>query len=120
MTTSSHAAEHIVFRKGFKIGEPAAEADTDFLTSCFINNGIVAVATDVHMKQCVLLGRTGSGKSAIIQHIIETQDNVIPINPENLALANISNSSVLNFLKPQVSIWTVFINYSGSIYSPQN
>lgn len=99
MTTSSHAAEHIVFRKGFKIGEPAAEADTDFLTSCFINNGIVAVATDVHMKQCVLLGRTGSGKSAIIQHIIETQDNVIPINPENLALANISNSSVLNFFE---------------------
>ncbi|WP_146220702.1 P-loop ATPase, Sll1717 family [Gluconacetobacter entanii] len=99
MATSPGTHENIVFRKGYKIGEPAAEADIDFLRSCFVNNGIVSIAVDIHMKQCVLLGRTGSGKSAIIQHIIDTKNNVITINPENLALTNISNSSVLNFFE---------------------
>ncbi|MFT9360056.1 P-loop ATPase, Sll1717 family [Acetobacter okinawensis] len=89
----------IIFRKGFSIGQPAAEEDGQYLRVCFIDNGVFEIATDLDERKCILVGRTGSGKSAIIEKIISDKSNTIRLNPEYLSLNNISNSSIINFFE---------------------
>ncbi len=93
-------ANTVKLRKGAKVGQAAAEDDEDFLRSCFFNNGSVDNLLDGQSRQCVLLGRTGSGKSALISEVLRRHpDNTITIIPEQLALTNISNSNVLRFFE---------------------
>ncbi|MFT8335091.1 MAG: hypothetical protein ABF628_02830, partial [Acetobacter orientalis] len=82
----------IIFKKGSSIGQPAAEEDSQYLYACFIDNGVYDIATDVDDRKCILVGRTGSGKSAIIEKILSENKNSIRLNPEYLSLNNISNS----------------------------
>ncbi|MCG4260773.1 hypothetical protein K6W36_09255 [Acetobacter senegalensis] len=89
----------IIFRRGFSIGQPAAEEDSQYLYACFIDNGVFELATDVEERKCILVGRTGSGKSAIIEKIVSEKSNTIRLNPEYLSLNNISNSSIINFFE---------------------
>lgn len=81
------------------IGAAAAEDDEKYLSECFIDTGDAAVANDVTDSKCILLGRTGSGKSALIINMTENHDHVININPNSLALSYISNSNILNFFE---------------------
>lgn len=86
-----------VYKKNMSIGSPAAEDDKYFLSNCFINTGDIDSLIDTSSSKCIILGRTGSGKSAIIQHIIETDDNIIEIMPEELSLSYICNSDILKY-----------------------
>src|SRR5262249_16193719 len=46
----------------------------------------------------VLVGRTGAGKTAILQNILEENKNCCDLNPANMALNYIANSDILRFL----------------------
>ena len=76
----------------------AAEQDTEFLPSCFVDTGAYDLAQTGHDNRIIIVGRTGTGKSAVLQ-TLETQyaKKVIRIEPENLALTYVSNSTILNF-----------------------
>ena len=87
-----------IFRNNQTIGAANAESDTHFLKSCFIDTGDLEILTNCEDHRCIIAGRTGSGKSAIISRIEELEENVIRIRPEALALTYISNSGVINFL----------------------
>jgi hypothetical protein len=89
----------IVFRKHMSVGAPAAEDDTEFLADCFVNSGDIDVIEDVKISRCVIVGRTGSGKSALIKHILSTEDHAIKISPEALSLTYISNSSIITYFE---------------------
>lgn len=45
----------------------------------------------------IIVGRTGSGKTALLTKIVE-EDKVISVSPDSLALEYISNSTILKFL----------------------
>lgn len=61
--------------------------------------GDLDVLRDVTNPRRIVLGRTGSGKTALLmQFKSEEQDRVIAIKPESLALNYISNSNILNFV----------------------
>jgi hypothetical protein len=47
----------------------------------------------------LIIGRTGSGKSALISQIAESADNCIPLDLESLSLAYVSNSDVIRFFE---------------------
>lgn len=50
-------------------------------------------------KRCFIVGRTGSGKSAALQHLEEVHpDHVIRISPEDLSLPYITNLQVIRHL----------------------
>lgn len=87
-----------VFSRHDYIGAAAAEEDEEFLRSCFVDTGDLAVLEDPDDKRVVVLGRTGSGKSALLRELARRKGRaVIPLKPENLALSYISNSTILQF-----------------------
>jgi hypothetical protein len=89
--------DQFIFRSNHTIGAAAAEQDEQYLRDCFVDTGILDVLLDDSDHRCLLVGRTGAGKSALISRIRERCEYVISINPEDLSLEYISNSNVINF-----------------------
>lgn len=87
----------IVVRPGMSVGAMAAEDDGKFLTECFLETGTVSQISDIENPKCIALGRTGSGKSAILLHLLQNADNISQIEPDALSLNYISNSTILRF-----------------------
>ena len=85
------------FRRLDNIGAAAAEEDIDFLKNCFVDTGVMSVLSDCRDPRSIAIGRTGSGKTALLSRLSETEERVIEILPESLSLSYISNSTVLNF-----------------------
>lgn len=90
--------EKFVLRPNMRIGVAAAE-DDHLLAKCFVDTGHFETLQDVTAPGCILLGRTGSGKSALIKMLKLDEPNCINIDPEALALKYISNSNILNFFE---------------------
>lgn len=89
----------IKLKKHLRIGAISAENDGQFLSACFIETGDYDALIDTDDDKSILLGRTGAGKSALLQMIKEREENVIEIEPEELALKYIANSNVLTLLE---------------------
>lgn len=89
----------IVIRKTYNIGAADAESDTLFLKECFIDTGAIEVLMDHNDPRSIVLGRTGAGKTALIQEIRDRAENCIELSPETLSLGYISNSNVINFFE---------------------
>jgi hypothetical protein len=85
------------FRKLDTIGSPDAEQDA-FLSECFVDTGLMELLLDCKEPRRLIVGRTGSGKTALIKKLRDDQANVIAINPEQLATGYIVNSTILNFV----------------------
>ncbi|QDV35065.1 P-loop ATPase, Sll1717 family [Tautonia plasticadhaerens] len=83
------------FRKNSTIGAAAAENDRHFLENCYIDTGDLDVLTDQTIAKCIVVGRTGSGKTALLLRLKETQPNVIEFSPFNLTVEFVSNSQVI-------------------------
>ena len=86
-----------MFRKHANIGSADAIEDKKFLSESFVDNGELEILGKCDHPQCIILGRTGSGKTALIEKLSDTKEKVIKIAPEGLALTYISNSDVLGF-----------------------
>lgn len=91
--------KNFVFRKNANIGAADAVEDRKFLEQSFIDNGSIDVLTDMSNPQCIVLGRTGSGKTALLERINDVEERVIKISPEGLALNYISSNNVLRFFR---------------------
>jgi energy-coupling factor transporter ATP-binding protein EcfA2 len=88
----------ITYRQGVHIGEPAAEDDELLLTSCFVEMPALQQIADMSNSKCILLGRTGSGKSALLKHLEYFHQNTIRIDPKEFAFDYISNSNILRYV----------------------
>lgn len=92
------AANNFRFRNTDTIGVADAESDQAFLQNCFVDNGIIDFLLDCDDHRRIVLGRTGAGKTALLNKLSERAPNVITVKPESLALAYISNSTILQFV----------------------
>ncbi|MEY4705662.1 MAG: hypothetical protein RL042_1867 [Nitrospirota bacterium] len=90
--------EKFLFERLDTIGAADAEEDKLFLKACFVDTGDIEALRDCNNPKRIILGRTGSGKTALIQKLIESESRAIEIHPESLALSYISNSTILKFL----------------------
>ncbi|EIF42959.1 DNA repair ATPase, partial [gamma proteobacterium BDW918] len=93
------AKQDFIFKKHMSVGEADAENDKSFLEECFVDIGDYEILEDTSTPQSIILGRTGIGKSALIEQLEKNSDRVIRIEPEELALRHISNSTILNFFE---------------------
>ena len=81
------------------IGATDAEYDDDFLFTCFIDNPAYSIVTDSHSTKSLLVGRTGSGKTAILRKIEQSNpDRCSYISLPEMALSYVTNSDNINFL----------------------
>jgi hypothetical protein len=97
------------FRSHDHIGAADAESDHSFLRECFIDTGEIDLLLDCDDHRRIVLGRTGAGKTALLTQVAERAHGVINIKPESLALAYISNSTILQFVNDLgVSLDTFF------------
>lgn len=88
-----------VIPRNLKVGAEDAEADRLFLENCFVDTGDVAVLRDCGDARCVVLGRTGVGKTALLQRVMKDSHHCVELAPETLALHYITNSNVLQFFE---------------------
>ncbi|MBI2306882.1 MAG: DNA repair protein [Rhodocyclales bacterium] len=65
---------------------------------CFTDTGYYEALVDCANPQRIIIGRTGAGKSALIQRLKSQAENVIEIAPEELSLNFLSNSDILQTL----------------------
>lgn len=97
--TSAKPRNPIILRQGQIIGEPAAEDDDDFLFDTFYEHYAYRTLSEVDGPRFLLLGRTGTGKTAVIRKIERSFERVIRIHPEELSLQYISNSDIITFFE---------------------
>jgi len=88
----------IVFRHNVNIGAPAAEDDEKFLQNCFVEMAAYEQLVDLESPKSILLGRTGSGKSALLLEIEKNEDACSRIDPREFSFDYISNSNVLSYV----------------------
>ncbi|QDE33512.1 hypothetical protein FIV50_01050 [Microbacterium foliorum] len=85
-------------KAGFTLGGEQAEADP-LAGEAFVESGLYEVIADRRDPRCFLIGRTGSGKSAALQHLEDTEpDHVIRITPEDLSLPYITDLQVIRYM----------------------
>ena len=89
----------IILRSNAPIGYADAESDRVFLENCFIDTGAYEAIIDTECPQRIIVGRTGSGKTALMDHIKNNNDNVIDLPPETLSIQHISNSNIISFFE---------------------
>lgn len=92
------SANKIILRRGIHVGQPAAEDDTVFLKECFIDLNLYKDLKDTESSKSILLGRTGSGKSALLQVMLLDERNCAKIDPKEIAIEYFANTDIIAFL----------------------
>lgn len=87
------------FKRNARIGEAAAEQDDAFLFHSFVDIGDYAELRNTRSPRRIVVGRTGSGKTALLRNLMHSEEHVIEIEPENLSLGFISNNDVIRFFE---------------------
>jgi hypothetical protein len=81
----------IIFKRNMNIGDLSAENDDEFLRECFISTPEYKEISDFSNKKMILLGRTGSGKTALLKKLKDESAVFIEINPDTFAMEYITN-----------------------------
>ena len=97
-TKDSQIIPNFVFRRDLNIGSAAAENDEEFLKHCFVDTGVKSLIMDHSNKKCVLVGRVGSGKSAILKRIEDEAERCIRINPTEFSLLYLDRSNIIQII----------------------
>ena len=92
------SANKIKLISGAKIGELCAEDDLHYLGTSFVEKPQLAQLLDLETNASILLGRTGTGKSAIM-HAVQGQKDVHirSLDLEALFFQHVSNSNTFKF-----------------------
>lgn len=90
-------ANHII-RRGYSIGKADADDDDDFLFDCFVDNPIIQEFEAFGPTKSLIVGGTGSGKTAVIRKILSSHDHAVRIDPREFSIEYVSNSDVLKVL----------------------
>lgn len=98
MATKRSEQAKFRFRKLDRIGAIDAEEDSTYLDQCFVDTGLLTVLRDLADRRRLVLGRTGSGKTALLLRLARSEPRCIRIEPESLALPYVSNSTILDFV----------------------
>ena len=81
------------------LGALDAETDTKLLESCFVDKGDLSRLMDVNDPSAIILGRTGSGKSALMYKIHSVSENSIRLDPNDISVSFLEYSNIIQFFE---------------------
>lgn len=87
------------FRTSDSIGAADAESDVAFLAQCYVDRHEYSALLDTSHPARILVGRTGSGKSAVLLRIVEKNPTAIYLDPSSLSMQYLTNSTMIQFLQ---------------------
>lgn len=91
----------ILLKRDMTLGTGAAENDGDFLSQCFVETPEYKILRNFSDKKTILLGRTGTGKTALLKQLKEDVDVYIEIKPNTFVIQYISNLPFIQLLRDQ-------------------
>ncbi|OPK11434.1 P-loop ATPase, Sll1717 family [Pseudomonas sp. VI4.1] len=83
--------------RNLKIGALDAEGDSELLNRCFVDNGYLDRLMDVESPASIILGRTGSGKSALLYKIKSSAQKVVKLDPNDISVRFLEYSDIIQF-----------------------
>ena len=89
----------IIIKRGLRIGDLEAEADRDLLSKCFIDNGDIDLLMNVEKPESIIVGRTGSGKSALLMQIQEQAEKSKVLDPNDISIRFLEHSDIIQFFE---------------------
>lgn len=95
----SSEANPIIIKRGLRIGDLEAETDKDLLSACFIDNGDLDLLIDVGKPESIIVGRTGSGKSALLLQIQKRVEKSKMLDPNDISIRFIEHSDIIQFFE---------------------
>ncbi|WP_312763976.1 P-loop ATPase, Sll1717 family [Stutzerimonas balearica] len=91
--------QRIKITRNLKIGALDAEADSDLLSKCFVDNGYLSLLTNTENPASIVLGRTGAGKSALLYKIEQTTQKSTKLDPNDISIRFLENSDIIQFFE---------------------
>lgn len=89
--------QSVPIKRNLKIGDLEAETDKDMLLRCFVDNGTLSPLLDVVLPESIIIGRTGSGKSALLIALSERVERCRFLDPHNIAIRFLEHSDIIQF-----------------------
>lgn len=86
------------FNRNLDIGSLEAEDDR-FLIQSFVEKDEFKALRSFASQKSIVLGRTGSGKSALLRKLEESEVNLVRIKPEEMSLRFLSNSDIIEYFR---------------------
>jgi len=83
--------------RNLKVGALDAEGDSELLNRCFVDNGYLNRLMDVDSPESIILGRTGSGKSALLYKIMSSAQKVVKLDPNDISVRFLEYSDIIQF-----------------------
>ena len=96
--SSKQNANPIILKQGMSIGTGNAETDDDFLFSCYFNHDAKEEFKRISSPKMIVVGRTGSGKTAILRMVEAELPYTAALELENMSMSYIANSDILRFV----------------------
>ncbi|HEY8578023.1 MAG TPA: hypothetical protein VIL88_16975 [Devosia sp.] len=104
-------SDKIVIAAGANIGANSAENDDSFLFDAFVSNPVLASVQGHPQQKNFVLGRTGSGKTAILRIIERGEERPQRINVYDMAMTYVANSDIFAFLDSVDAPLNLFFQY---------
>ncbi|TVL11770.1 DNA repair protein [Shewanella algae] len=86
-----------IIARNLKVGALDAETDRALLDKCFVDKGDLNELLDVKNPAAIILGRTGSGKSALIHKIETSSTNCSRLDPNDISIRFLEYSDIIKF-----------------------
>ena len=82
-----------------RVGDLEAETDRELLSVCFVDNGDADLLINVNRPESIIVGRTGSGKSALLLHVEEKVENSKILDPNDISIRFLEYSDIIQFFE---------------------
>ena len=105
------AQNKIIINAGSNIGSNSAENDDAFLFEAFVSNPVIADLVGQQHHRNFILGRTGSGKTALIRILQRSAERPASINVYDMAMTYVANSDIFAFLDSMDAPLHLFFQY---------